>query len=329
MSYTAERETSLQNSIFSTDEIFSYDETPYEQQFHSFYDFCRKNLDINSQVYSLNPNIFVYLNNFSVNAKAGIKNNYYIIGINSGLMIWGIQNLLMNEELNNFINNRFPGLLNYFDNSLDVLSFQLATQFTYYHELAHLIQLNNGEENLFNERIEFGCDYNVNKHWLELNADTFSAIAIASHIQQYLFNQIANDLDSEKANDCIIVFGTCLFSYIMSFASSSENIYFFDKTHPHPVIRVLNILMTLIHYLNQSPKFTDRDISFSYKQIIDSILNLHQSLEDENIVNDGVYQNLIESLARVPEIITYLQYFRELNPEQYNDAIEEWNKNIT
>ena len=25
-----------------------------------------KNLDINSQVYSLNPNIFVYLNNFSV-----------------------------------------------------------------------------------------------------------------------------------------------------------------------------------------------------------------------------------------------------------------------
>lgn len=243
-------------------------------------------------------------------------------------MVWGIQNLLMNEELNDFINERFPGLLNYFDNSLDVLSFQLATQFTYYHELAHLIQLSHSEENLFSERIEFECEYNVNKHWLELNADTFAAISIASHIQQYLFNQIAEDIDSEKANDCIIIFGTCLFSYIMSFASNTENLYFFEKTHPHPVIRVLNILMTLIHYLNQSPNFTERNISFSYTQIVDSILKLHQSLEEENILNDGISQSLIESLARVPEIINYLQFFRDFNTEKYNDAIDEWNKNI-
>jgi hypothetical protein len=86
--------------------------------------------------------------------------------------------------------------------------------------------------------------------------------------------------------------------------------------------------MTLIHYLNQSPNFTERNISFSYTQIVDSILKLHQSLEEENILNDGISQSLIESLARVPEIINYLQFFRDFNTEKYNDAIDEWNKNI-
>lgn len=329
MSYTTEIENSLKKSIFLADEIFSYQETPHEKEFKSFYEFCRKNLDINSKTYSINPNIFVYLNDTSVNAKAKVKNKCFSIGINSGLMVWGIQNFLSNENLQVFFYSQFPNLLKYFDNSIDVLSFQLSTQFTYYHELGHLIQNNGDREEMFSERMEFNLNYDINRHWCELNADTFSAISIASHIQQYLFGQIGDELDNNKSNDCLIIFGTCLFSYIMSFSSSNVNLYFFEKTHPHPVIRVINILMTVIHYLNQSPKFADLNISFSYKQIINSIINLHQSLEDENILNSGISVALLESLNRITEMSEYLQTFENFKPNDYSDAIEEWNKNIT
>lgn len=331
MAYDNEISNSLKKGIFTNAEIYSFIETPNEQQFESFYNFCRGNLNINSDRYSLGPNVIIFLNDFSVNAKAGVRNNYYVIAFNSGLIVWSIQNILMNEGYHNFINEKFPETLKYYDNSLDVLSFQLSTQFTYYHELAHLIQFsnNNEAETLISERMIYEVNYDLTLHWLEMNADTFASISISSHIQQYLFKQIANELNPKTANDSLIIFGTSLLTYLMSFASTSEELYFFERSHPHPIIRFINILMTTIHYLNQSPKFAELKINFSYTEIFQQVLSLYISLEKNKTLTTSISKHLNQSLERIPEIIAYNKTIREFKSEHYKDSVEEWNKIIT
>lgn len=330
MSYKIEIQSSIENGIFSTDEIYSFSETPYEQQFESYYDFCRSNLNIVSEKYSIQPNIFVYYNSFSVNAKAGVKNDHFVIAVNSGLIVWSIQNFLMNENYDQYIKESFPYLLEFYDNTLDVLSFQLSTQFTYYHELGHLIQFSKVDNNelLLNERIDFEGEFNLTSHWLEINADTFASISLASHIQQYLFKQIGDELNIHNATNSLIIFGTSLLGYIMSFSTTTEKIYFFERSHPHPIIRLINILMTVIHYLNQSPKFAKIDITFNFKHIFDSVFKLYSELENQQIVNTKISENLSQALVQIPEIIAYNKAIKE-HQTVYNDAIVEWNKNIT
>lgn len=330
MSYKIEIQSSIENGIFSTDEIYSFSETPYEQQFESYYDFCRSNLNIVSEKYSIQPNIFVYYNSFSVNAKAGVKNDHFVIAVNSGLIVWSIQNFLMNENYNQYIKESFPYLLEFYDNTVDVLSFQLSTQFTYYHELGHLIQFSKVDNNelLLNERIDFEGEFNLTLHWLEINADTFASISLASHIQQYLFKQVGNELNIHNATNSLIIFGTSLLGYIISFSTTTEKIYFFERSHPHPIIRLINILMTVIHYLNQSPKFAEIDITFNFKHIFDNVFKLYSELENQQIVNTKISENLNQALVQIPEIIAYNKAIKE-HQTVYNDAIVEWNKNIT
>ena len=84
--YDIEIENSNKNSILSNADIFDFRGLPIEQHFEGLYNFCRENLDINSEKENISPNIFLYTNSYEINARARFMNGQNVILINMGLI---------------------------------------------------------------------------------------------------------------------------------------------------------------------------------------------------------------------------------------------------
>lgn len=223
MDYKIEIDYAIKNNIARYDDIFDFSETPNEEPYKVLYLFCRENLDIHSKRGSIPTSTFLYSNDFSKNAKANTKKN--VIYINMGLMQDCIDKYLYNYMLNNFIELREPDLSAKFDSSLSYLAFQVNTQFTYYHELAHLIQFSKKmtKEEL-QERSSDG-EFDITNHKLEINADTYASICIATHIHQYIEKSFGDNISQEYVDKTITILGACLLEYILNFTCKHE-LYF-------------------------------------------------------------------------------------------------------
>lgn len=328
--YNQEIDNSINSNIFRFEEIFNFESTPNEDVFKMFYDFCRDNLDIQSSKLELNPNIFIFYNNFNVNAKAGKVNDNFVIAINSGLVIWCLNNFVNNEKLNEFLDVNFEEIVSKFDNPTSILAMQIATQFTYYHECSHLIQLSKRNESLtLQERAVENSTYNFELHMLEINADSYAAIALASHFQQYIEKSFSNNLDSKEANDCLKILCVCVVEYISSFSDSQEEIYLKEKSHPHPFLRTFNIILNIVHYLNQGSYFKSLFININPNQLLKEIFEFHHQLEDEKIFKSNFKQSFIKGSMLQDEIVNYLGELIEFDSTNYHNALEMWNKHIT
>lgn len=325
--YNQEVKFAISQNIFNFDEIFDYTSTPNETIFQMYYDFCRENLNIQSSKLSIKPNCFIFYNNTSVNAKAGRKSDYYFIAINSGLIIWCIENIAKNENLNKYLEKHYPEITKFFDNDISILSMQIATNFTYYHECAHLIQFSKTyKEITLQEREENTVQTNLkSNHLLEINADSYASLAIASHILQYLDKSFGKDISKEKAISSLKIFSACLLSYITSFSANNEEIYFEEKSHPHPFIRIFNIMLNILNYLNQSKYFKTLDININISEIFKNIIDFYITLEKENVFTTGFESTFNNAFSLQNKIVEYLSSLIEFNETDYFDALEKWN----
>ena len=235
MNYDDEIKLSQEKGIIGKSDIFDYRETPLENLFDDYYKFCREHLNNSLDLYGLNPTIFIFTNNLVANAKAQYSNDTFSIHINLGLFKKCVESYLNNKNLDDYLSDKYSDLLNDFDNPLNVLGFQVSTQFTYYHEFAHLIQFSKVREQLtLQERYNKEIPYDIEKQSLEINADSLAAIAIATHIQQYIKKSLGENLNQEKVELTIILICSCLLNYVAAFCDDVSEIYFEKYGHPHP-----------------------------------------------------------------------------------------------
>lgn len=328
MNYDVEIENSINNGILDYANIFDFRDTPNQDLFEGLYTFCRENLNINSERENISSNIFLFTNSFSVNAKAGFINNYSVILINLGLMKNCIENYFENEKLNEFVENAFPDYIKKYDNPISILAFQITTQFTYYHELAHLFQFTKQKDEIeLQERKTDAGNFDIIKHKLEINADTYSSIAIATHLQQYIDKTFGDEINLNIATDTIKILGACLLNYIINF-SDNTNIYLNQHSHPHPFLRLLNIVLNISNHIEQMPNLKEKGVLLNGKEIFKSIIDFYQELEDNGVFptkfSDLVYQNA--ELQK--DIINYLAELLNFDNTNYEDAMDIWNKHI-
>jgi len=328
MNYDVEIENSKANGILSYADIFDYRDTPNEDLFGGLYIFCRENLNINAVRENINPNIFLFTTSFSVNAKAGFKNKQFAILINMGLMQSCITNYFENKGLDQYVENNFPDYIKKFDNPISILAFQLTTQFTYYHELAHLFQLTKRKvESELQERKSKDDKFNIIKHKLEINADTYSSIAIATHLQQYIDKTFGDEVNIDIAKDTIKILGACLLNYILNF-SEETTIYFRENSHPHPFLRLLNIVLNIANHIESMPNLKKNNIHLNGKDIFKDIIDFYQNLEENGVFStkfsDLVYQNTDFK----NDIVIYLSELLDFDKADYHDAMDIWNKHI-
>lgn len=82
--YDLEIENAEKYKILNNKEIYDFRDTPFEELISQYYEFCKENLDIQSEHVSILPNVFIFNNYLSSNAVAKRSENAYSISINLG-----------------------------------------------------------------------------------------------------------------------------------------------------------------------------------------------------------------------------------------------------
>lgn len=328
MDYKQEMDYAVKNNIAQFGDIFDFDGVPNEKLYKDLYFFCRENLDIHSKRKSISHSSFLFSNNFSPNARARTDKNKNAIFINIGLIKDCIDKYLLNTNLNEFIKSKYTNLASKYDISIGHLAFQVNTQFTYYHELAHLFQYSKiNAENELHERTSDG-EYDIMKHKLEINADTHASIYIATHIQQYIEKTFGNNINQYNIVSTITIIGACLLDYILSFTDKFE-IYFEKFSHPHSLIRILNVILNITNHLSHNPIYIEKGIKLNPISLFSKIIDFHKELEDNKIFLTGFSNSIQEYVKKRRDIISYFRKIRDIGDDsEYIDAMSIWNKHV-
>lgn len=330
MNYDTEINLSQKRKIIDKSDIYDYRETPLEHLFDNYYRFCRKHLDNSLETYGLKPSIILFTNSLVPNARAKYSNDTFSIHINLGLFKKCADSYLNNENLEKYLHDKYSNLLRKFDSSLSALAFQVSTQFTYYHEFAHLIQFSKSREQFsLQERYDKEVTFDVEKQSLEINADSLASLAIATHIQQYIKKSFEGNTSQEKVEMTIILICSCLLNYVATFCDDISEIYFEKYTHPHPFLRIFAINLNILNYLNQSKFFADNGIKIEMNQLFKRTLDFYEDLEQKKVFDTKIKNAMIVGAQNQKEIIVHLGNLIELKNDKFKDAIEEWNKHST
>ena len=281
------------------EDVFFYENSPNSEEFDKVYGFCRETLNMNRDNYDIKPSYIFFKNNFSINASAVKINDSYIIGFNMGL----IDNLVNIFKTNtDLLNGDLEGFRDYekdLDSPLNVLIHQYATHFTFYHEMAHLIQKAPSLENGVFEHLDSDSDFSIFRHYLELDADEFSSLSLSTHTLDYVernFNQPSN----EQYVKMLIISCSAVFLYLQTFTSNENEIYYKEKSHPHPIIRITMIIFTIVNYFKMTLKRK----------------GIHLEIKNGDIAIDAL--SLSEKLATNISSISKSRYTEVLRREEHN-----------
>lgn len=327
MEYKQIVEYAIKSDIIKNEDIFVFEDLPHEELYEELYHFCSENLEIQCADNLLSASLFLYCNYYSKNAKAGIKKEHNVILINIGLMNVCFDNFFYNVELNDYTKGKWGGITDLFNTPVSHLAFQINTHFTYYHELAHLFQMkNSGAEIGFYER-GTNCMYDIIQHKLEINADTYAAISVATQIQQYI-ETCFEEIDQDIVKNVVTFFSTCLLEHIICFSDSFE-LYYDDKSHPHPVIRMFNVVFNVIFHLSCNPVYIEKGINLDINSLMHEILDFHAELEKKEIFTSGFSDFINSETLDNDRILKHFEVIREFDKsEGYIDAMDVWNNRV-
>lgn len=329
MNYDSEIKLAKEKGTIDNGDIFDFRETPFEDLCDNFYKFCRQHLNDNSEKYNIEPSIFIYTGFFDSNAMAQYKNDIFSIHINVGLIKKCEEIFLQNNLFDEYLEKEYPAIINQYDNPITGLAFQVATQFTYYHEFAHLIQFEKKRQKIsLQERFLKASSYDQIKQHLEMNADTFASIAIASHIQQYIKKSFGDNITQENVEFTIVILCTCLLNHIASFCDDLPKIYYKEYEHPHPFLRLFTVNLNIINYLNQSGYFKENGIEIEINPVFKKVLDFYKELEKNKIFDTELTEAMENASKQQKEIAEYMGDLIQFDVTDYNDAVAQWNKHL-
>lgn len=309
---------------FSDDDIFDYHDTPYEKEFDETFTFYQQTLSEN-EYFGIVPNRLYFNTDYSVNARAGKSDDFYLISVNMGTIVKMIKSFKENPALDANASNGFVLLKKYLDVPIQEIMYQMSMHYTFYHEMAHLIQNSNLLALGLYEHSGGSEDFTMEKHLLELDADEYSAISMAAHVTQYSQNIFTDGISSDKVEELLVVVCSAILSYVLSFPTNKKDLYFKETTHPHPVIRITRIITVLIDHCMHT--FLQLGIIVKINMMLVIVRTIEFTGE---ITKDSHGQNITEKymsylLNDGPEITAYVKEFDELGIGDESLATSKWN----
>jgi hypothetical protein len=113
---------------------------------------------------------------------------------------------------------------------------------------------------------------------------------------------------------------------LLSFKSNRREIYYEQFSHPHPVIRVMWIIFSIVGYCTRSLEAKEIKLEFNVREIIDETLNFCEKIIDL-FFEDKPMDNFIDSLnVEAINIMAYLTKFQQLKENDKSLAVHKWNQ---
>jgi hypothetical protein len=156
----------------------------------------------------------------------------------------------------------------------------------------------------------------------------FSAIAIAAHVHQYIFKIFGEDLSNPKVESIIEIFCSGVLLYFLSFDSFKDEIYYEEGTHPHPILRILNVIMIITQYCKESQQFKDKKIIINHLKIMRQTLIITSRIEEKTF-GTSKSKSFLETLkSERKNVIEYYKKIRSFVPVNFVLAEYKWNEII-
>ncbi|MFC2080461.1 hypothetical protein ACFLRQ_03195 [Bacteroidota bacterium] len=308
------------------EDIFEFEDSPMYDVCKSYFEFYSEALDRNKD-FGIDPSLLFFNNYRTINASAGLYNGYYIIQFNIGIIEFLVRifknnsALLIGTENDEFI--EFEKIL---DVPINELMYQNTIHFTFYHELGHLVQKSKLLENPLCEFLNSKNEYSELRHSLELDADKFSAICIGTHVFQYLERVFGDDLSSENAEKTLVLICSSALFYILSFSSNKNDMYYKEKSHPHPVIRISCIVFHIVSYVKQSLNQKGFKVELDRKQIINKCVHFSYKISSKKFNNCYIEDYVAILSNEADNISEYVKEFESIQKDDETLAVNKWNK---
>ncbi|MCA1965076.1 MAG: hypothetical protein LDL23_00345 [Flavobacterium sp.] len=247
-----------------------------------------------------------------INASASIENGNTIL-INHKL-INELENVI-NKNIKLYFQDQFTKISNIPLNEDDLFQMytKLCTTYLFYHELAHIFQLNkakNPSQFSFTEQYEYNSVFNIKNHIYELDADLFGITFSTAFFLGYPFQ-------TKYLNNPVIQFHLLTLyigiigSLFITFSNKKhKEIYFKENSHPHQIIRIYScieqIMFTFSNYVKYS---SDLGPKSPYSKTI--ILKAYSLLDFQHNITSLNYSEIAEKNIR--EIDAYTEEIEILN----------------
>ncbi|WP_337045430.1 hypothetical protein [Emticicia sp. 17c] len=244
-------------------QVFDFRGDADEEKFDFFYRYCQSHLDEYSKIYNFHPAYLYIAQNEYFNSVAQPKTN--VIAISKEVIkqlknfFWDNLDFENDQSLINFRDiNKW--LLAECNKSLNQFVFEFASFFSYYHELAHLMQEAEykalGNTTSLNEYGYTNSNFNVEHHLREIDSDFFAANQVAYHVlslyedAKIFFNEVENEI----LYNIIMLSMASIFAYRIRHFRGLEDIYYYERSHPHSAIRIIIISKVFLSFLSKHSK---------------------------------------------------------------------------
>lgn len=227
-------------------DIFDFRAADKAPVFQRFYDFCQTNLTDHTREANIQPAMFYFNSDQRVNASAYQHNGYFLIEFYVGLFIKLYDHLYNYNDgfdKDQILHEKYMPLV-LEDITPGVLMYQVATQFAFYHERAHLIQRSPALSQVILEEYAQGPNvpYDFDQHLREFDADMDAAQFICWHMIQYWKKFPAEQQTPETISRLLALAASAIFTFFIYLEGRSTPVYYDAKSHPHPLIRITYVI---------------------------------------------------------------------------------------
>lgn len=247
-----------------------------------------------------------------INASASIENGNTIL-INHKL-INELENLI-SSAIRLYFQDQFTKISNIPLNEEDIFPMytKLCATYLFYHELAHIFQLNQAKniaQFSFTERYEYNSSFDIKNHIYELDADLFGISFSTAFFLGYPFQSKYLNNPAIQFHLLTLYIGL-MGSFFITFSNKNlKEIYFKENSHPHQIIRIYScieqILFTFSNYVKYS---SDLGPNSPYSKTI--ILRAYSMLDIQHSVSTRKYSAIVEK--NIKKIDAYTDEIETLN----------------
>ncbi|HPN70634.1 MAG TPA: hypothetical protein PLZ32_14000 [Saprospiraceae bacterium] len=303
--------------------------------FNGLYRFYQANLERQHKHYKfeISPAYVYFIDSSDLNALASPpKDGIFLLGISRGLIE------LFDTKLNRYFDiSDYAGIegiqqiQDCVTNSIGELMYQTLTHFTFYHELGHLIEFSqsNRKEEIEEKLSGNYKDFNYEDHIKEADADLFASICVGTHLYQYFENYFECEWTEELITCYLSILSSSIFTYFLSFNEYHDGLYFEQKSHPHPLVRLFYSLEVIVDYFVKVLKKKNVNYDLDQQQIMIQTFKISQVMISK-FFDDKKFQDFQQIIfENNTEILKYKNKLIDDVSSMATSAVNERNRKIT